>query len=120
LVDVLEVSEAAVIHVLLFELLLLDLLFLLSVLLTLALLLLLDNFGVPITGLTSMGEAVNNKLGLSGHSSASSKSTSVVGLLGIGSGLPGTGSLGFKEGVELCSSASPLITMLQRLKQEPN
>jgi hypothetical protein len=69
-----------------------------------------------------MGEAVNNKLGLSGHSSASSKSTSVFGLLAIESGLPGGGSFGFKLRVEpWCSSCSAsLITTLQNLKKDKN
>lgn len=88
----LGVGEAAVTDVFAFELHLFDLLFLLPARLSLFLSLPLCNFGVPTTGLTSMGEAVINKLGLSGHSSASSKSTSVFGLLVIESGLPGGGS----------------------------
>lgn len=94
----LGVAEAALTDVLAFELILLDLLFL--ALLTLALPLPLGNFGESITGLTSMGEAVNNKLGLSGHSSTSSKNTSVFGLLATDSGLPGGGSWGFKWAAE--------------------
>jgi hypothetical protein len=117
LVDVFGVAEAALIDVLAFDLILFNLLFL--ALLTLALTLPLGNFGKSITGLTSMGETVNNKLGLSGHSSASSKSTSVFGLLAIGSGLPRGGSWGFKRAAELWCPSS-LITTLQKLKQESN
>jgi hypothetical protein len=117
LVDVSGVAEAALIDVLVFELILFDLLFLLSQLFTLALPLPLDNFGMPTTGLTSMGDAVNNKLGLNGHSSASSKSTSVFGLLVIESELTGGCSLGFKQA---WFSASSLITTLQKLKQDPS
>jgi hypothetical protein len=111
------VAEAALTDVLTFESILFNLLFL--ELLTLVLPLPLGNFGTSITGLTSMGEAVNNKLGLNGQSSASSKNTSVFGLFAIDSGLPGGGSWGFKWAVELRRPSS-LITTLQKLQQESN
>ena len=118
--DVLGVGEAAVTDVFPFELHLFDLLFLLSERLSLFLSLPLCSLGLPTTGLTSMGEAVINILGLSGHSSASSKSTSVFGLLVIESGLPGGGSFCVVWIVEpWCSRSSlSLITTLQNLKRK--
>jgi hypothetical protein len=120
LVDVLGEAEAALTDVFLFELHLFNLLFLLPERLSIFPFLLLHNFDVPTTGLTSNGEAVNNKLGLNGHSSASSKSTSVFGLLVIDSELPAGGSFGSKLRVEpWCSCrTSSLITTLQNLKKK--
>jgi hypothetical protein len=114
---VLGVAKAALTDVLAFELILFNLLFL--ELLTLLLPLPLDNFGESIIGVTSMGEAVNNKLGLSGHSSTSSKNTSVFGLIAIDSALSGGGSWIFKWSAGLRQPSS-LITTLQILKQESN
>jgi hypothetical protein len=114
---VLDGVEAALIDVLAFESIIFNLLFL--ALLTRGLPLPLGNFDESIIGLTSMGGAVNNKLGLSGQSSTSSKNTSVFELFATDSGLSAGGSWGFMRVVEFWQSSS-LITTLQNLKQESN
>jgi hypothetical protein len=98
--DVSEFAEVSLLtDVLAFELTLFNILLL--ALITRGLPLPLGSFGESTTGFTSMGEAVNNKLGLSGQSSTNSKNTSVFGIFAIDSRLPGGASWDFKSVVEL-------------------